>query len=135
MDLIKGLLENTDIIGKLTGQVGLEREEAERFVPAATEATVAQVKSGAIDPGALLGGGAGAIGELLSGIDVGQLASRVGIGKEQAGSALAAFVPVLMGFLQSQGGGAGGLGALLGGAGAGGLLGKVKGLGKLLGGN
>ena len=130
MDLIKQLLKQTDVLSVLKSQAGLSQDEAERFVPAATDATVQELQGGGLDLGALLGGGG--VGDLLSKLDIGQIAGAAGLSAEKAGPALQQFLPVLMQFLNGQGGG---IESLLGGD-AGSLLSRAKGgLGKLLGGS
>ena len=88
------------------------------------------VSSGSLDLGALLGGGG--VGDLLSKLDVGSIASSAGVDAGTAEQGLTALLPAIGSLLQNEAGGAGELLAKLGGSGgAKDLLGTA---GKLAGG-
>jgi hypothetical protein len=137
MDILATLLKDVapQLIEALTSQGGLDREQAERFVPEATEATLGQLRNAkdlGLDPRDLLEGRN--VGSLLSQLDIGSLAGRVGMGESQVLQALQAFVPALLGILNAKGGGAEGALSLLGGGGAAGVMGAAGKLaGKLFG--
>jgi hypothetical protein len=121
--------QGSELLASLTGQAGLSAQQAEKFLPAATEQVVSQVKGGGFDLASLLGGDG--IGSLISKLDIASLASQVGIPESLASGGLQALVPVLLSALQGKAGGAEGILSLLGGDDAGGALGAV---GKLAGG-
>ncbi len=136
MDFIASMLQEQapQLISGLTEKAGLSPAEAERFVPEAAQATVAELqKSEGLNLGELLEGGN--VGSLLGKLNVSALASKVGIGEAKATGALQSFVPDLLGLLKSKGGGAAGLLSLLGGQGATGALPDAGEMGKKLFGN
>ena len=117
------------LLESLTGQAGFSAQQAEKFLPAATEQVVGQVKGGGFDLTSLLGGDG--VASLISKLDIASLASQAGIGEALASSGLQSLVPVLLSALKGKAGGAEGILSLLGGDDAGGALGAV---GKLAGG-
>jgi hypothetical protein len=127
MDLIATLLKEQapQLVSEVTSKAGLSQEEAGRFVPEATQATVdALQKTDSGDLGQLLEGGNW--GSLLGKLDVLALAERSGIGESKVTAALQTFVPQLLQLLQSKGGGSEGVLSLLGQGKAGGLLGLAR---------
>lgn len=137
MDLINDIVKEKagDLIGALTGQAGYSMDEAERFLPEAGSEMTSAFLSRSSDLDLENLSSQANISKLLGGIDVGGLASRVGVPEKQGSDGLGALLPMVLGFLGQKGGGAAGLLALLGNAGdLGDKLDKLKGLGgKLFG--
>ena len=132
MNFLKDMLaeHSGDLVAKLTDKVGFSSEIAEKFIPAAGSATVEAVKSesASLDLGNLAS--AGNVSSVMSGIDVGALASQIGISTEQTTGGLSAILPTVLSLISSKAGSSGGVLALLGlGGGLGGAADKLKGLG------
>jgi hypothetical protein len=127
MDLIATLLKEQapQLVSAVTSGSSLSEEEAGRFVPEATQATVdALQQTGSGDLGQLLEGGNWS--SLLGKLDVLALAERAGIGESKVTEALQTFVPQLLQLLNSKGGGSEGVLSLLGQQKAGGVLGLAR---------
>ena len=134
MNFLQDILQEKggDLIAELTGKAGFSAEQAQNFLPEAGSSVGAAMASRAsdLDMGDLTS--AANIGAIMESVDIGQLASRVGVSAEQGTQGLTALLPMLLGFIGGKGAGAGGLLSLLGagrGAGLGGALGALKGLG------
>ena len=137
LDFLKDMLaeHSGDLVAKLTGSAGLSSEAAEKFIPAAGSATVDAIKSESAGLDLTNLAAAGNVSSVMSGIDVGALASKVGISAEQTTSGMSAILPTILGLIGSKAAGSsGGVLALLGlGGGLGGVADKIKGMGGLLG--
>jgi hypothetical protein len=137
MDFLEKILKekSSDLIGALTAGAGYSAKEAERFVPAASSSVVQAVASqaGKLDLDDLQN--AANLAKIMKGIDIGGLASKVGLTPEQSAKGLAAILPMALGFMKDHGDGLKGLlGMLGGGDGAiGDALGALKGSGGLKG--
>ena len=133
MNFLKDMLaeHSGDLVAKLTDNVGLSSEIAEKFIPAAGSATVEAVKSESASLDLANLGSAGNVSSVMSGIDLGALASQVGISTEQTASGMSAILPTVLSLIGSKAAGSsGGVLALLGlGGGLGGAAAKLKGLG------
>lgn len=131
MGIIDELISSggTELLASLTEKAGFTPQEAQRFLPVATEQVVEEVQGGGLDLGSLLGGDG--VGSLISKLDIGSLASQTGLDTAQASTGLQSLVPVLLSLLQSKAGGADGILSMLGGSQKGGAMGA---LGKLAGG-
>ena len=114
----------SDLLSAVTSGSDLNEGQAERLLPPAL---------GGI--GALLGGGSGAAGDLLSQLDLGGIARAAGLDEGQVQSGLQALIPLVLSLLSDEAGGIEGLlGTLGGGEASEGGLGALAGLtGKLLG--
>ena len=135
MDLIKDILESRggDLVQALVGQAGFDADRAKAFVPEAGSSVLDALTSRAsdLDLGDLAS--QSNVDRLVDHIDVGDLASRAGVSAQESSRGLAAFVPMVLGFLGEKSD-AGGLLALLGKADdVGDVLGKLGGIGKLFG--
>ena len=97
------------LLSKLQG-VGLSADQAESFLPAASEQVSATVSGGGV--ASLLGGGG--VDALIKNIDIGAIAAKVGIDKALAEKALQSVVPMVMEAMQGGGGAAAMLGGLAG---------------------
>ncbi len=130
MDFVKQLMEQHGgaLIGQLTGQLGFDAGQAQRFVPAAAERVMGAVREGKVSPQALLGGGARE--EIATAVDTQALANEAGVDETTASAGLQSLLPTLLSFVQQQAGGAEGVLGLFGDklGGAGGLAGKLRGL-------
>lgn len=136
MDLVRELLEARagDLVRTLTAQADFEEETARSFVPAAASAALDAMKAraGDLDPERMAS--SSNVATLLDQIDLGDLATRVGIAPDKASRGLTVVLPLILGFLGEKAGGEGGLGGLLGLAGGlGDAADRLKGLGGLLG--
>ena len=114
----------SDLLSAVTSGSDLNEGQAERLLPPAL---------GGI--GALLGGGSGAAGDLLSQLDLGGITRAAGLDEGQVQSGLQALIPLVLSLLSDEAGGIEGLlGTLGGGEASEGGLGALAGLtGKLLG--
>lgn len=134
MDFLKDILaqKGTELAGTLVEKSGFSTEQAQAFVPEAAHSAfdVVKEKAGDLDLANL----ASNTDAVISGIDVGALASKVGIDSSQARSGLGAILPTLLSAVQERAGGLSGLTSMLGGEGLGKALGGVGGIGgKLFG--
>ena len=119
MDLIKSLIADKggELVSQLIDKSGFSTEQAEAFVPEAFSSVVDAVKGGANPEDE---------GGLLEQIDIGNLASKVGIDTEAASGGLSTILPMVMSLLGEKAGGLGALTSLLGGGD--GIAGKLTGL-------
>jgi len=135
VDFLQDLLKDKagDMIAELTGKAGFEADAAEKFVPEAGKATVDALKAnaGSLDLENLAS--AANVSSLIGGMDIGSLASKVGISTDKASGGLTAMLPMMLKFVGARSQGAGGLVGLLGLAGGlgglGGAADKLKDLG------
>jgi hypothetical protein len=124
VELIESLIREHggELADRLSQASDLDAGQAQRFVPEAARDVGAALGGGGLDLGSLLGGD---LGSLLSKLDLGSLAGRTGLGESQASGALESLLPMLLEFVQKEGGGLEGLASALGGKDAAGLLGRA----------
>ena len=134
MDMIKNMIaqKGAEFAAPLVEKLGFSQSQATMFLPMAIEALMAKFgnddkdESSSFSLAGLLGGGGDDISSMVDGIDVADIASKVGIGEDKAKSGLAALAPAVVDGLKEQGVSSV-LGALGGGdgGGIGGMLGKL----------
>ena len=127
-DLLKE--HGADLLSAMTSGSELDAGQAEQLLPPALSGIGDAVTGGGLDLGDLLGGGEGAVGALLSKLDLGQIAGAAGLSEGQTQSGLQSLLPVVLSLLGDKAGGAEGLLSMLGGVSSGGSEG---GLGALVG--
>lgn len=110
-------------IGKLASQFGFTAAQAEGLVPAALERIAALLQNGTLDVSSGLDAGS-----VLSNLNVGELAGKVGIEADKAAEGLEGVLPEVVSTIQEKAGGAEGLLSMLGGGGIGGAAGKLRSL-------
>lgn len=134
MDLLKDILgaRTEDLISELVGRTDFGREEAESFVPEAGRSVAGALAKRAGDLDLSNIASASNVGTLIEQIDIGSLASKVGLSADKGASGLAAMLPMLLQFLGSNDNAMGALKAL---SKADGALNTLKGLGGKLFGN
>jgi hypothetical protein len=136
-DMWQELLQShgSDLLSAVTSGSDLNEGQAERLLPPALGGIGEALSGGSLDLGALLGGGSGAAGDLLSQLDLGGIARAAGLDEGQVQSGLQALIPLVLSLLSDEAGGIEGLlGTLGGGEASEGGLGALAGLtGKLLG--
>jgi hypothetical protein len=133
MELLENLLKDkgADWIGMLVEKAGMDRSQAEAFVPIAVGAIGKLLQGGQLDVGSLLGGGGA--GALLGQLDLGALAGGAGVDRSTAEAGVEQLAPEVLGSLKDRAGGLEGLMGALGGEGSSGdLLGAAGSLGKKL---
>ena len=127
MDLIKNFIsENSgDLIGKLTSS-GFDLDQAKQFLPEAASGLTEA--AGKLDMSELMSSiSSGDTSKLMSMVNIGSIASKLGMDADQVTSGLGSLLPSIISALKDGGGLGDAVSALSGGS-AGGLLNTVKGL-------
>ena len=118
MDILSELMQHvgTSGVGELVDKVGLDPQTAAKAVPSGLEVILGQLGgAGSGGLGGLLEQGMGALGGLLGGGSpladpqgaASELASKIGVDTDKAGSILSTLLPMVLQFLESKGGSAG----------------------------
>lgn len=124
MDLIENLMNThgDEMVRRLSG-AGLKPEQAKAFVPDASQEMLSALAQS--DPTELMKQPeATQTSTILERVDIGALARRIGIDQSLAQRGMQALVPILIGYIRSQGGGVTQLLGQLGGKSGVGGLGK-----------
>jgi len=124
VELIESLIREHrgELAQRLSQASDLDAGKAQRFVPEAARDVGAAFGGGGLVLSSLLGGD---LGSLLSKLDPSSLAGRTGLGESQVSGALESLLPMLLEFVQKEGGGLEALASALGGKDAAGLLGMA----------
>lgn len=123
--------QGADVVKNLVGSVGFSQEQATGFLGSLGDQVMSLFQGGKLDLSSILENNA--VSELTSKLDVGQLASSVGVDTGAAEKGLSTALPSLVDFVKDKAGDASGLLGLLGGDGGdvadklGGIAGKLFG--------